>query len=111
MPRRAKGPRLYLDPKRGQWIVRDGTRFIRTGAGERNSAQAEKFLATYIAHKHKPKPSSTPLIADVLSVYGTEVAPLKKTARNIAYNLSNLLKWWGEKSVAEHFYEVMQGLR
>jgi len=41
------------------------------------------------------------MIADVLSVYGTEVAPHKKTARNIGYNISNLLKWWGTKTVAD----------
>jgi len=39
------------------------------------------------------------MIAEVLSAYGREVAPTKKTARNIGYNISNLLKWWGEKSV------------
>jgi integrase len=41
------------------------------------------------------------MIADVLAVYGDEVAPTKKTARNISYNISNLLKWWGSKTVAE----------
>ena len=41
------------------------------------------------------------MIADVLSVYGTEVAPSMKSARNIAYNISNLLKWWGDKTAAQ----------
>lgn len=41
------------------------------------------------------------MIADVLSVYGNEVAPHRKTARNIAYNIANLLRWWGEKNAAE----------
>jgi integrase len=101
MPRRSKGPRLYLDSKRGQWVVRDGPRFIRTRAGASDRDVAEKFLAEYIGNKYRPTPSPTPLIADVLSVYASEVAPHKKTARNIAYNISNLLKWWGTKTVAE----------
>ena len=101
MPRRTKGPRLYLDPRREVWVIRDGTRFIRTGCGERDSAKAEKFLAQYIGQKHKPEPSSSPLIADVLTVYGNEVAPSKASARNIGYNISNLLKWWGAKHVSE----------
>jgi len=101
MPRRAKGPRLYLDKKRRQYVIRDGTRFIRTGCSERDSAEAEKQLAQYIARKHKPEPSGAPLIADMLSVYGDEVAPSMKSARNIAYNISNLLKWWGEKTAAQ----------
>lgn len=101
MPRRAKPPRLYLDPKRQQWVIRDGQRFLRTGCGERDSAGAEKFLAQYIGFKHKPEASGAPMIADVLNIYGKEVAAHKKTARNIGYQIGSLLKWWGDKTVAE----------
>lgn len=41
------------------------------------------------------------MIAEVLAAYGNEVAPNKKSARNIGYNISNLLKWWGEKRVGQ----------
>ncbi len=41
------------------------------------------------------------MIADVLNVYGIEVVPHKKTARNIAYNIGSLLKWWGDKNASE----------
>ena len=101
MPRRAKGPRLYFDQKRDQWVIRDGSRFVRTGAGASDRDVAEKQLAEYIGNKHRPAPSPAPLIADVLSVYGSEVAPFKKTAHNIAYHIGNLLRWWGTKTVAE----------
>jgi integrase len=101
MPRRAKPPRLYLDPKRQHWVIRDGARFIRTGAGEGERKQAEKALSEYIGVKHTPELSPAPLIADVLSIYADEAAPLRKTARNVAYHINNLLKWWGEKSVAD----------
>lgn len=101
MPRRSKGPRLYLDPTTKGWVIRDGSRFIRTGSRERSRAQAETFLAEYIGRKHKPEPSGAPMIADVLALYGDEVAPTKKTARNISYNITNLLKWWGGKTTAE----------
>jgi len=37
----------------------------------------------------------------VLSVYGDEVAPYKKSARRIAYCIDHLLKWWGTKTVAQ----------
>jgi integrase len=40
------------------------------------------------------------MIADVLALYGEEVAPQRKTARNISYNITNLLKWWGDKTTA-----------
>ena len=101
MPRRAKGPRLYLDEKRGQWVIRDGTLFLRTGCGERDRAAAEKLVAQYIGRKHKPEPSGAPMIADVLRVYAQEVAPGMKSARNIAYWIGNLLKWWGDKTAAQ----------
>lgn len=41
------------------------------------------------------------MIAEVLAAYGNEVAPHKKSARNMGYNISNLLKWWGEKRVSD----------
>jgi hypothetical protein len=101
MPRRSKGPRLYLLPKEKQWVIRDGSRFIRTGCGERSRGEAEKRLAQYIGHKHKPEPSGAPMIADVLAIYGDEVVPARKTREVISYNISNLLKWWGDKTTAD----------
>jgi len=41
------------------------------------------------------------MIAEVLAAYGNEVAPSKKSARNMGYNITNLLKWWGEKTVRQ----------
>ena len=41
------------------------------------------------------------MIAEVLAAYGSEVAPSKASARNMGYNISNLLKWWGEKRVSD----------
>lgn len=41
------------------------------------------------------------MIATVLDVYGTEVAPHKKSARNIGYKIGSLLRWWGAKTVAQ----------
>jgi hypothetical protein len=41
------------------------------------------------------------MIAEVLAAYGSEVAPHKASARNIGYNITNLLKWWGDKTVGD----------
>lgn len=41
------------------------------------------------------------MIADVLAVYGKEVAAERVSARNLGYNISNLLKWWGDKTTAD----------
>jgi integrase len=99
MPRRAKGPRLYRDPSRGQYVIRDGSRFIRLGAA--SPVEAEKHLAEYIASKHRPVPSEGPLVADILAAYATDVAATRKSAVNISYNIGNLLRWWGSKRAAE----------
>lgn len=99
MPRRAKGARLYRDPSRGQYAIRDGTRFIRLGAA--SPIEAEKLLAEYIAGKHRPTPSEGPLVADILSAYATDVAATRKSAVNISYNIGSLLKWWGTKPASE----------
>lgn len=102
MPRRAAGPRLYLDPTRLQWAIRDGTSFVRTGCGPGNRSDAEKQLASYIGQKHKPSPSGDPLIDDVLTAYGREWAP--STARNgseVGYAIKQLLPHWSGKRVSE----------
>lgn len=39
MPRRSLGPRLYFDENRQNWVIRDGHRFIRTGATGWRTAQ------------------------------------------------------------------------
>ena len=46
MPRRALGPRIWFESRRGQWIIRDGSVFIRTGCA--GWAGAEKCLAEYM---------------------------------------------------------------
>ncbi len=101
MPRRRLPPRLYLDPGRRTWVIRDGSRFIRLTASEAERAAAERQLAEYIGRKWEPKPSGAPLIADVLTVYATEVAPHRKRPQYYAYRVSHLLEWWGDKTVAE----------
>ena len=98
---RTKGPRLYLDPKRDAWVIRDGTSFIRTGCARSDLGRAEKLLAEHIGRKHTPKPSPTPLIADVLNAYAREHVPHKITAKNIGYNIGSLAKWWGGKRLTE----------
>jgi hypothetical protein len=63
MPRRGKGPRLWLQPARrnrlGQilehpvWVIRDRAIKRSTGAGEGEIEQAETALADYIISKSK----------------------------------------------------------
>jgi integrase len=101
MPRRRSAPRLYLDPKRQQWIVRDGSEFVRTGCLESDRRGAEKQLAEYIARKHQPERSPTPLIADILTVYAREHVPKTISTVNTAYQLASLGAWWNGKRLLD----------
>jgi integrase len=101
MPRRRAAPRLYLDPGRRQWIIRDGACFVRTGCSESERAGAEARLAAYLGQKHKPQRSPTPLIADILLAYSTEHLPHKRTAKDAAYQIANLGSWWGDKRLSD----------
>lgn len=97
MPRKAKGPRLYLDRERKQWVIRDGSSFVRTGCLEPDNEGAEKKLAEYIASKYRPAPTPSPRIADVLLVYAKEHLPTTRAADRAAHNISNLIPFWGSK--------------
>lgn len=101
MPRRSQGPRLYLDPKRKQWAIRDGSDFIRTGCAERDGEGAQKRLAEYIASKYRPTPSPTPLVADVLLAYAQEHLPATAAGANTGFNIANLERFWGDKKIED----------
>lgn len=101
MPRKAKGPRLYLDRDRKQWVIRDGSGFVRTGCAESDNEGAEKQLSEYIARKYKPAAVASPLIADVLLVYAKERLPKTRAADKAAHNISNLTPFWAKKRADE----------
>jgi integrase len=93
---------LYLDPGRRDWVIRDGSAFIRLGLPERERAAAERRLGEYLAKKYEPPRSDDPLIADCLLLYAREHAPHVATARRvIGYHLGHLSKWWDDRRVSE----------
>ena len=75
MPRPSKGARLYKE-RNGKWYIRDGGRFLSTGT--RESEEAERALARYIAEKGRPVGPRDPVqvtVADALDIYIDERAP------------------------------------
>jgi integrase len=100
MPRRAKGPRLDLDPKRNTWSIRDGANYVRTGCIADEAERAQKLLAEYIVSKYAPANSPAPPVADILIAYLRDKVPHMKS-RSAKYNISNLEKWWGDKSITD----------
>ena len=81
MPRRKKGIRLWLRPKRrdrtgvrnATWIILDGEKHIATGCAADEIAAAEAKLADYVAAKYQPTRKARDIeeidVADVLAIY------------------------------------------
>jgi integrase len=101
MPRRRAAPRLYLDSRRKQWVIRDGASFVRTSCAETDRDGAEARLAAYLGQKHTPQRSPSPLIADILLAYASEHLPHTRAAKNAAYNVGTLSAWWSGKKLAD----------
>lgn len=111
MPRRSKGPRLYLRPARpdkGQlaaWVIRDGAREVGTSCGPGDRAGAEVALGDYLVQKHaqagpadadrgRVRDPSQVLIADVLALYAAERAPRLTDPVSASFRLESLTDYW-----------------
>src|SRR5262249_59971344 len=101
MPRRKSPPRLYLDPQRRQWIIRDGASFIPTRCAQADRHGAESRVGAYLGQKHTPQRGPDPLIADILLTYASEHLPHTATAKNVSYHIEALAQWWGDKHLLE----------
>jgi integrase len=116
MPRPGKGARLWLRPedhnedgtlrKRAVWVIRDGPRKISTGCPAEDRTRAERALGTYLAGKYEPnrgrgRHPSEILIADVLAIYLTDVAPRHAREEETKQRVLALDAWWAEKTLAE----------
>lgn len=117
MPRRSKGPRLWLRraqrAKSGKithaavWIIKDGQHRQSTGCGIEDRRGAERALADYITSKHVAgiktgirSPAAVP-VADVLALYGRDIAAGHARPKETAQRLSRLLSFFGNKTLAD----------
>ena len=95
MPRRADGPRLWLEKAQrdadgnlthhARWCIKDRGRKYSTGRSEDDRRGAEKALAAYIAEKHVTgaasgvrSPAAIPL-ADVVALYARHIGGRRST--------------------------------
>jgi len=108
MPRRAKGPRLWLLKRGGReptWLILDGGKQHSTGCGESDRAGAERALGRYIAEKYTPPTRESALdrilIADVMTVYLKEHAPHVRNPEFLLHTANPVIDWWGGKTLAE----------
>lgn len=109
MPRPSKGARLWLRTRRGraaQWIIRDGNYQKGTGCLAHDIVGAEKALASYLASKHiralragSRDPSQVP-IADVLTIYLTDVVPRHSRPNETKGRIRALDAFFGDKTLS-----------
>lgn len=109
MPRKSKGPRLYLRRARADraavWVILDRGKEIGTGCSESDVEGAENALAAYLVEKYEPPRVGGRLrkilIADVMNLYLTEQGPNTADGGQwIAYMAGPVLEWWGTKTLA-----------
>lgn len=105
MPRKRQPPRLYFRDDEQVWIIRDGSKSVRTGCGASDSRGAEKALSAYLTEKFTPtlrEHSPAKLtVAEVLTAYGREHAPMLTAMERAGYAISALMPYWGAKSLME----------
>jgi len=114
MPRRSKGPRLWLRRPRkdragrtiGQatWIIIDGNKHVATGCAAGEAERAQRRLSEHIAQKYEPTRTERALeridIADVLSIYYDDVCARVADPGKVVSQLQRLNAYWGGKPLA-----------
>jgi integrase len=117
MPRRSKGPRLWLRNAQydrdgrfthaAVWIIKDGKYRESTGCGADDRRQAEAALASYIGRKHLAhaeagvRPPAHIPVADVIALYGRDIAPKHSRPRETAQRIGALLEFFGDKVLSD----------
>jgi integrase len=116
MPRTAKGARLWFEPeerdhqgklaRRATWVIRDGSKKLRTGCPRGDREGAERALAEYIAKKYtvsrqSGRHPSEILVLDVLNIYLTDKAPKHSDPSITKARVMILAEFWGDKTLAE----------
>jgi integrase len=109
MPSRSKGARLWLRKRRGrtaQWVIRDGSYQKSTGCTAHDIVGAERALAKFLASKHirgvrthSRDPDQIP-IADVLTIYLTDVAPHHARPKETKDRIKALDGFFGDKMLS-----------
>ena len=115
MPARSKGPRLYLRRARRDiegrhasiWLILDGKDQRSTGCPAHDIAGAEQALAKYLASKHaravrqggSRDPDQIP-IADVLTLYLTDVAPGHARPEETKGRIKALDRFFGDRMLS-----------
>lgn len=100
MPRLRKPARLYRRPDTDDWVIRDGSRTIRTGhSGDGGREPAEAALRRYLAERTPervgPARPDEITCGQILALYAKERAPQLSNPERAAYAIKALAPFWG----------------
>jgi integrase len=116
MSRPAKGARLWLEPeerdasgklvRRATWVIRDGSRKVRTGCAKQDRAGAERALAEHIAGKYqipreRNRHPAEILVLDVLNIYLADKAGKHSRPDETKQRVLTLADFWQPYTLAD----------
>jgi len=109
MPAPRKPARLYQIPKTGEWAIRDGSAFKRTGfsseRGQPAPSGAEEALAQYITERvmrgESPRDPTNVTVDEVLTLYVREVGPSVRGKAILGSNVRSLVPFWADLKCAD----------
>ena len=115
MPRRSRGPYLWLRPARtgpdgstryaAMWYIKDGRRALSTGCSPGDDREAQKRLAAYIAEKYRPARRERDLdeikVADVISIFVTDQAVQQARPEKVLERAKRLTLFFGGFTLAD----------
>jgi len=114
MPRRSRGPRLWLQParrdadgriiERAVWVIRDRNIKRSTGASKGETGKAENALREYLNQKAAPRirdrdPAAVQ-IANVVTIYAEDVVAKHARPQETAARLGRILNYFGDKALS-----------
>src|ERR1700733_8336519 len=113
MPRQSKGAHLWLRPgrdrgdkgvERAAWVIKDAGRQHSTGFGSTERREAEAALGEHSAWEYqaarRERETSEILIAEVLNVYLTDVAPGQARPEKAAERAERLIEFFVDKHLS-----------
>ena len=116
MPRKGRGPHLWLHPKRRDeagrithaaiWYIKDGGFRQSTKCAQHDLAGAERALQQYLDRKHRAAvkyerdPAQIP-VTDVLALYAEEVATEHARPKETLQHIKRLADFFGDKTLAD----------
>jgi hypothetical protein len=116
MPRKPEGTRLWLQPeernedgnliRRAAWVIRDGTRKVRTGCVRDDREGAERALAVYITARYqvpreRDRHPAQILVLDVLNIYLADVAKGHARPQETKQRILTLADFWQSYTLAD----------